>query len=548
MKIGTWKSLFVLTILCCAISLNAQRPGAWQVDEYLPLLRNNRVAVCANQTSIIGPTHLVDTLLSQNIQVVKIFCPEHGFRGKAEAGAHIASSTDPKTGLPIVSLYGSNRKPQPEQMKDLDVVVFDLQDVGCRFYTYISTLHYVMEAAAENNVRVIVLDRPNPNGNFVDGPVLDPKYRSFVGMHPVPVVYGMTIGEYAQMINGEHWLANNVQCDLTVIPVRNYNHDTRYALPVAPSPNLPTEESIYLYPSLCFFEGTNISIGRGTETPFEIYGSPTFQEGDYTFTPKPIPGVSENPPCKNQVCKGFLLTEIAKEGLRKGDNQLQLDYLLTAYRLYPDKEHFFTNSAFFDKLAGTDQLRKQIAGGKTTEEIRQSWQPALDSFMTVREKYLLYPDYSKYENYYVVKIDSTPRHYFITLSRDEKDLHKNAKELPSLERRHDNQFVITGNYDLPIIISPKLGVLQPNVQVGDICTLHLRKPNFKILNWLDGSNYIGLGESLAAANDFYQLEDWVDLYFAHGENIQKDFETQILNLEKEVGVSPSVRGNRAPKQ
>ena len=341
MKIGIRKSLFVFAILCCTIGLKAQRPGACQVDEYLSLLQGKRVAVCANQTSLVDQTHLVDTLLSYRINVKKIFCPEHGFRGKAEAGAHIASSTDPKTGLPIISLYGNNKKPQPEQMKDLDVVVFDLQDVGCRFYTYISTLHYVMEAAAENNVQVVVLDRPNPNGYFVDGPVLEPKYRSFVGMHPVPVVYGMTIGEYAQMINGEGWLANGAQCDLTVVPIEFYNHDTRYALPVAPSPNLPTEESIYLYPSLCFFEGTNISIGRGTSTPFEIYGSPSFQEGDCTFTPKPIPGVSENPPCKNQICEGFKLTKVAEDGLEMRVNQLQLDYLLNAYRLCPNKENFF---------------------------------------------------------------------------------------------------------------------------------------------------------------------------------------------------------------
>lgn len=552
MKIGIWKSLFVLTIICCAISLNAQRPGAWQMDEYLPLLRNNRVAVCANQTSIIDQTHLVDTLLSQNIQVVKIFCPEHGFRGKAEAGAHIASSTDPKTGLPIISLYGNNKKPQPEQMKDLDVVVFDLQDVGCRFYTYISTLHYVMEAAAENHVQVVVLDRPNPNGYFVDGPVLEPKYRSFVGMHPVPVVYGMTIGEYAQMINGEHWLANNLQCDLTVIPVRNYNHDTRYALPVAPSPNLPTEESIYLYPSLCLFEGTNISIGRGTSTPFEMYGSPTFQEGEYTFTPKPIPGVSENPPCKNQLCKGFLLTGIAKEGLRKGDNQLQLDYLLTAYRLYPDKEHFFTNSAFFDKLAGTDRLRKQIADGKTAEEICQSWQPALDSFMLVRDRYLLYPDFSKYEDYYIVKIDSTPRHYFIVLSKNKNDLNKSPDELPILKncRSGGGRYDISVNTDfehnitMPIIISPKIGVETPNVQVGDKCTMRLLKTNIEILD--DSYEYIGLGEYLFSGNKYYFPENWIDLSYAPEKNIQNKYQIQLRKLEKEVGAP--VRGIRAPKE
>lgn len=552
MKIGIRKSLFVLAILCCTISLKAQRPGACQVDKYLSLLQGKRVAVCANQTSLVEQKHLVDTLLSYRINVKKIFCPEHGFRGKAEAGAHIASSTDSRTGLPIISLYGNNKKPQPEQMKDLDVVVFDLQDVGCRFYTYISTLHYVMEAAAENHVQVVVLDRPNPNGYFVDGPVLEPKYRSFVGMHPVPVVYGMTIGEYAQMINGEGWLANGAQCDLTVVPIAFYNHDTRYALPVAPSPNLPTEESIYLYPSLCFFEGTNISIGRGTFTPFEIYGSPTFQEGDYTFTPKPIPGVSENPPCKNQTCKGFQLTEIAKEGLRKGDNQLQLDYLLNAYRLYPNKENFFTNASFFDKLAGTDQLRKQIAAGKTAEEIRQSWKPGLDSFMTVREKYLLYPDFSKYEDYYIVKIDSTPRHYFIVLSKNKNDLNKNPEELPILKysRSDGGWYDISVNTDfennitMPIIISPKIGVETPNVQVGDKCTMRLLKTNIEILD--DSYEYIGLGEYLFSGNKYYFSENWIDLNYVPERNIQNKYRMQLMKLEKEVGAP--VRGIRVPKE
>lgn len=366
--------------------------GAERVDDYIWLLEDHRVAVCGNQTSMVGNVHLVDTLLKLSVNVVKIFCPEHGFRGNAEAGAHIASGTDPQTGLPIVSLYGKNKKPAPEQLADVDIILFDLQDVGCRFYTYISTLHYVMEAAAENNVKVIVLDRPNPNGYFVDGPVLDPKYKSFVGMHPVPVVYGMTIGEYARMINGEDWLAGGIRCNLAVVTLQHYTHNTRYALPVPPSPNLPNAESIYLYPSLCLFEGTNISVGRGTTLPFQIYGAPMMKGGDYTFTPAPIRGVSENPPHNGKVCRGFYLKDFAIRNLDSA-NQFNLQYLLTAYRLYTDKDNFFINADFFDKLAGTDQLRKQIISGVSEEEIRQSWQKDLDKFKSIRKKYLLYPEY-----------------------------------------------------------------------------------------------------------------------------------------------------------
>ena len=384
-KIATLILFFVATFALRAEVI----PGAWQVDHYLPLLVGKKVAVCGNQTSLVGSTHLVDTLLSRGVQVEKIFCPEHGFRGNKEAGAHIASSTDPKTGLPIISLYGKNRKPQPEQMKGLDVVVFDLQDVGCRFYTYISTLHYVMEAAADQGVSVVVLDRPNPNVYFVDGPVLDTAYRSFVGMHPVPVVYGMTIGEYAKMINGEHWLAHSAACELTVITLDNYTRDTRYELPVAPSPNLPNAEAIYLYPSLCFFEGTNVSVGRGTSHPFQVYGAPGQKKGDYVFTPVPIPGASENPPCKNQKCVGFNLYDYAHGNLNVG-NALNLSYLITAYEGTPDKNTFFTNASFFDKLAGTDQLRKQIIAGMSEEEIRDSWREGLERFERVRVKYLLY--------------------------------------------------------------------------------------------------------------------------------------------------------------
>ena len=367
------------------------RTGAECMERYLPFLEGKRVAVCGNQTSVVGKTHLVDTLLSRNVNIVKLFCPEHGFRGQAEAGATIASGKDPLTGLPVVSLYGKNKKPTAEQLQNVDIVLFDLQDVGCRFYTYISTLHYVMEAAAENGVNVIVLDRPNPNGFYVDGPVLDPRYKSFVGMHPVPVVYGMTIGEYARMINGEKWLANGVQCDLTVILLEGYTHETRYVLPVAPSPNLQTVEAVYLYPSLCFFEGTNVSVGRGTDHPFEMYGAPGMRAGDYRFTPHAIPGVSENPPFKDVECVGFLLSEIASyEFYKLVPGELDLSYLMTAYQNCPDKANFFLKNNFFDKLAGTAQLRKQIVEGATDEEIRASWQPGLEAFKAVREKYLLY--------------------------------------------------------------------------------------------------------------------------------------------------------------
>ena len=363
--------------------------GAACTDHYLPLLEGKRVAVCGNQTSMVGNTHLVDTLIGSGVRPVKIFCPEHGFRGNAEAGAHIASSTDSRTGIPIVSLYGKNKKPTPEQMADIDIVLFDLQDVGCRFYTYISTLHYVMEAAAESGKQVIVLDRPNPNGYYVDGPVLDPKFTSFVGMHPVPVVYGMTIGEYARMINGERWLKGGVQCALTVIEMEGYTHQTRYELPVSPSPNLQTPEAILLYPSLCFFEGAAVSVGRGTPTPFQIYGFPGLRGGDYTFTPVAIKGVSENPPYRDQKCQGFDLTAFATDHLDSA-GCLQIDYLLKAYRLFPDKEKFFTNASFFDKLAGTDRLRQQVVKGVSEKDIRASWQDGLEKFKAVRERYLLY--------------------------------------------------------------------------------------------------------------------------------------------------------------
>lgn len=366
--------------------------GAEKTASYLPLLKGKRIAVCANHTSRIGSVHLVDTLLSSGVPLVKIFSPEHGFRGDAEAGAHIRSSVDAKTGLPIVSLYGNNKKPTAEQVADIDIILFDIQDVGCRFYTYISTLHYVMECAAENNKEVIILDRPNPNGYFIDGPVLDMKYKSFVGMHPVPVVHGMTMGEYGKMINGEGWLARQLKCKLTVIAMDYYTHSLRYSLPYPPSPNLQTDEAVYLYPSLCLFEGTAISVGRGTSFPFQIYGHPSLTDGDYFFTPEAIKGVSENPPLKGKKCRGYHLGAFARENLHK-ENRFSLTFLIDAFLHFPGNEVFFTSPDFFDKLAGNNQLRQQIINKVPESEIRASWQTGLAHFKSIRNRYLLYPDF-----------------------------------------------------------------------------------------------------------------------------------------------------------
>ena len=365
--------------------------GAERTELYFDQLEGKKIAVCGNQSSRVGQQHLEDTLVASGFKVVTIFCPEHGFRGDAEAGAHISSSVDAKTGIPIVSLYGKNKKPDLSQ-SDIDLIIFDIQDVGCRFYTYISTLHYVMEAAAENGMEVMILDRPNPNGYFVDGPVLDTNYRSFVGMHPIPVVHGMTIGEYGLMINGENWLANGIHCKLQVVPMDNYDHNTRYVLPIAPSPNLQTPEAIYLYPSLCLFEGTPISIGRGTNIPFQVYGHPQLTGGDYYFTPTPIKGVSENPPQKGLKCRGYNLSDYATANLQSS-NRFDIQYLLDAYKHFPDKAKFFNANLFFDKLAGTNQLRKDIIASKSEEEIRASWQPKLQKFKEIRQQYLLYPDF-----------------------------------------------------------------------------------------------------------------------------------------------------------
>jgi len=358
--------------------------AAMQLDDYLQLIAGKRVGIVGNQTSIVGETHLVDTLLSLGIDIKKIFTPEHGFRGNADAGARVNSERDAKTGLPIVSLYGNNKKPTPEMLQGLDVILFDLQDVGVRFYTYISTMSYVMEAAAENNIPVIVLDRPNPNGFYVDGPVLKSENKSFVGMHPVPVVYGMTIGEYAQMVNGEGWLKNGVRCELTVIPIHNYNRNAIYELPVKPSPNLPNWEAVYLYPTLCFFEGSIVSLGRGTDTPFQIYGHPDMR-GSFNFTPQSTAGAS-NPPLKGQRCRGENLVEYA-HGFQHNENCLHFEWIIEAYQQLKDKS-FFTN--YFRLLAGDKQLQRDIENGKSADEIRASWENDLETFLAVRAKYLLY--------------------------------------------------------------------------------------------------------------------------------------------------------------
>jgi uncharacterized protein YbbC (DUF1343 family) len=346
-----------------------------------------------NQTSVIGKTLTpsVDSLLKAGIAIKKIFGPEHGFRGDASNGASVNDATDAKTGLPVISLYGNKHyKPTPADLKGLDLVIFDIQDVGARFYTYISTLHYVMEACAENNVELMILDRPNPNGYLIDGPILDTANvpRAFVAMHPIPISHGMTIAEYARMINGEGWLKDGVKCTLNIIKVANYKHSLAYKLPVYPSPNLNTDQSILLYPSICLFEGTTLSLGRGTLFPFLVLGHPALKgKYSFSFTPTSIPGMSENPPQKDQLCygidlKGYNITTIMNKG------RIDLSWLLELYKAFPDKAHFF--NAYFTKLAGTPQLRKQIEAGKTEAEIRSSWEPGLNKFKTTRSKYLLY--------------------------------------------------------------------------------------------------------------------------------------------------------------
>lgn len=365
-------------------------PGACQTELYFPLLKNKRVGLVINQTSLINKTHLVDSLLSSGINVKKIYAPEHGFRGEEDAGADINDQKDKKTGIPLISIYGKKMKPTKEDLEGVDIIVFDIQDVGARFYTYISTLHYVMEACAENKIPLLVLDRPNPNGHYVDGPVMEPGYTSFVGLDPLPVVYGLTMGELAKMINGEHWLKDGIQSDLKVIPCKNYDHTTRYELPINPSPNLRNMRAIYLYPSICFFEGTIVSVGRGTDHPFEVFGYPGYNLGSFMFMPKSIPG-SLDPPYKDKQCTGTSLVSVPLEEL-KSLSKLRLDYLLNYFKMY-GKDDFFLKTLYFDKLAGTDRFRKQILVGKSEEEIRDSWREGLDAFKIKRKRYLMYKDF-----------------------------------------------------------------------------------------------------------------------------------------------------------
>ena len=386
--------LLFIAIVCLSVynttAQNKILTGADQTNLYTTYLKGKNIGMVVNQTSVIGNrlTVSVDSLLKLGIAVKKIFGPEHGFRGNASNGAKVDDSVDPKTGLPVISLYGKHFKPTPADLQGIDLMIFDVQDVGARFYTYISTLHYVMEACAENNIELLILDRPNPNGYSVDGPVLDTAYHSFVGMHPVPITHGMTVAEYAQMINGEGWLKNRMQCKLKIIKVANYTHSSPYVLPVNPSPNLNTAQSILLYPSLCLFEGTSLSVGRGTLFPFQVVGHPSLK-GKYTyaFTPVSIAGMSEDPPQKNQVCYGIDLENYDTSALRK-TGKLNLSWLIELYKAYPDKAHFFT--AYFTSLAGTNVLRKQIEAGKSEQEIRDSWEPALTNFKAMRLKYLLY--------------------------------------------------------------------------------------------------------------------------------------------------------------
>lgn len=358
------------------------KTGADNYEKYLPLLKDKKVGIVTNQTGILSDkTHLVDFLLEKKIAIQTIFAPEHGFRGTADAGEHVVDGKDPKTGLSIISLYGDNKKPKPAQLTGIDIMIFDLQDVGARFYTYISSLHYVMEACAENNVPLIILDRPNPNGSIVDGPLLEKELTSFVGMHPIPLLHGMTIGEYAKMINGEKWLKNEVQCKLTVIPCVNYNRNMSYSLLVKPSPNLPNDQSINLYASLCLFEGTNVSMGRGTEKQFQIYGSPFLTKTNFSFTPKPNFG-AKDPLYNGKECFGEDLTAYPKL------KQLELKWLIKAYQNTPDKTKFF--NAFFPKLAGTKKLQQQIENGTSEDQIRKSWKKDLEAFKKMRIKYLIY--------------------------------------------------------------------------------------------------------------------------------------------------------------
>lgn len=385
LKMKTLLLYISVVLLCSCVHAQGVTVGAERMDTYLHLLESKQVALVVNQTSMVGGVHLVDTLLSRGVDVETIFAPEHGFRGQADAGEHVGNGKDAQTGLPIISLYGNNKKPTTEQLRGIDVVVFDIQDVGVRFYTYISTMHYMMEACAENDIPFVVLDRPNPNGHYIDGPVLEEGYTSFVGMHPIPVVHGLTVGELARMINGEGWLSGGVWCDLAVVSVVGWQHADVYSLPVKPSPNLPNDVSINLYPSLCFFEPTVVSVGRGTYYPFQCVGSVSDSACDFTFTPMGIDGMSRHPKHEGVACHGFDLRESSMK------RELDISYLLLFYNNCPDKDAFFTDSRFFNLLAGNKMLQEQVKTQKSVSEIRQSWQKGLDFYRNRRKAYLLYP-------------------------------------------------------------------------------------------------------------------------------------------------------------
>jgi uncharacterized protein YbbC (DUF1343 family) len=380
--IGLGIFLWMILVSCAGQPADKIVLGAEQLDLLIPKLKDKKVALMVNQSSTLGKTHLVDTLLSLNINIIKIFSPEHGFRGNAPDGEIIKDTKDPKTGLPIISLYGASKKPSAEQLQDVDLVLFDIQDVGVRYFTYISSLHYLMEACGENNKTVLVLDRPNPHGGYIDGPVLKPKYGSFVGFGEVPIVHGMTIGELAKLIIGEGWLKEGVRCSLEVIPMKNYNHDKKYVLPIKPSPNLPTQNAVLWYPSLCLFEGTVISVGRGTQTPFEIIGNPELKNYPFSFTPVRIDSMSKFPPQENKTCYGLDLRKVQPEP------KITLKYLIEFYNAYTQKDKFFI--PYFDKLAGNDVLRQQIISGMSEEEIKLTWQEDLNAFKIIRSKYLIY--------------------------------------------------------------------------------------------------------------------------------------------------------------
>lgn len=363
-------------------------PAAHLTAKYLPELTGRTIGIVANQTSTVGPRHLVDTLLALGVNIKAVFAPEHGFRGDADAGAKVSDAKDTRTGLPIISLYGKNMKPTKAQLAGISMVVFDIQDVGARFYTYISTMSYMMEACAELGIPFMVLDRPNPNGHYVDGPILDTAFRSFVGMHPVPVVHGMTMAEYALMVNGEGWLKGGIRCDLRTMAMDGYDRSMEYVLPEKPSPNLPNQRAIYLYPSLCFFEGTVISEGRGTPFPFQLFGHPELTKGDTTFTPVATEGAS-SPKLKDRLCRGTSLASISPDSIR-AQGRLQLGHLIDSYKNFPHRGRFF-NARFFDLLAGSSKLRNQIIAGMTEQQIRSGWEDGLENFRSKRQKYMLYP-------------------------------------------------------------------------------------------------------------------------------------------------------------